>query len=90
MVTLNETAATIGGQLIGDRAFTAMTGEEVIRKASASVGGVDPDSFDFNAEMRETRLNTEEMFSMDILWKPKRIWKAGDSLWKGNGHFIRN
>ena len=89
MVTLNETAATIGGQLIGDRAFTAMTGEEVIRKASASVGGVDPDSFDFNAEMRETRLNTEEMLSNGHIVEAETYMEGRRQFMEDNGHFIR-
>ena len=89
MVTLNETAATIGGQLIGDRAFTAMTGEEVIRKARASVGGVDPDSFDFNAEMRETRLNTEEMLSNGHIVEAETYMEGRRQFMEDNGHFIR-
>ena len=89
MVTLNETAATIGGQLIGDRAFTAMTGEEVIRKASASVSGVDPDSFDFNAEMRETRLNTEEMLSNGHIVEAETYMEGRRQFMEDNGHFIR-
>ena len=59
MTTLNETAATLAGEAIGDRAFTAMTGEPVFREParppvseSLQPTPVDEDAFDFNAAMR--------------------------------------
>ena len=59
MTTLNETAATLGGWEIGDRAYEAMTGIVVDRKPPPAEP--DPDAFDFNAEMRETRRRAEEL-----------------------------
>ena len=46
MTTLNETAASIGGEIIGDRAFTAMTGEIVTRVPYHEP--TDPGAFDYN------------------------------------------
>ena len=63
MTTLNETAATLGGWEIGDRVYETMTGIVVDRSPPVPPREPDPDAFDFNAEMRETRLNAEEILS---------------------------
>ena len=63
MTTLNETAATLGGWEIGDRAYEAMTGIKFQRKPPSPPAQRDPNAFDFNAEMRETRHRTEELLA---------------------------
>ncbi len=63
MTTLNETAATLGGWEIGDRAYEAMTGIKTDRKPPPLPAEPDPDAFDFNAEMRETRQHTEGLLA---------------------------
>ena len=63
MITLNETAATLGGWEIGDRAYEAITGIKYDRKPPAPPADPDPDAFDFNAEMRETRQRAEELLA---------------------------
>ena len=63
MTTLNETAATLGGWEIGDRAYEAMTGIKFERKPPAPPAERDPDAFDFTSYMRETRLHTEELLA---------------------------
>ena len=63
MTTLNETAATLGGWEIGDRAYEAMTGIKFERQPPSPPAERDPNAFDFNAEMRETRQRTEELLS---------------------------
>ena len=63
MTTLNETAATLGGWEIGDRAYEAMTGTKTDRSPPAPSAPRDPDAFDFNAEMRETRRRAEELLA---------------------------
>lgn len=63
MTTLNETAATLGGWEIGDRAYEAMTGIKFERKPPAPPAERDPDAFDFSSYMRETRLHTEELLA---------------------------
>ena len=71
MTTLNETAATLGGWEIGDRAYEAMTGIKFERKPPALLSESrraterDPNAFDFGAEMRETRRHTEELLAQD-------------------------
>ena len=61
MVALNETAATLGGWEIGDRAYEAMTGIRFERQPPAPRAERDPNAFDFSAYMRETRLNAESL-----------------------------
>ena len=61
MIALNETAATLGGWELGDRAYEAMTGTKFERKPPGPPVKADPNAFDFNAYMRATRGRTEEM-----------------------------
>ena len=61
MIALNETAATLGGWEIGDRAYEAMTGIKFDRQPPSPPADPDPNAFDFNAHMRETRQHTEKL-----------------------------
>ena len=63
MTTLNETAATLGGWEIGDRAYEAMTGIVIDRQPPSPPREPSADAFDFRAEMRETRLRAEELLA---------------------------
>ena len=87
MTTLNETAATIGGRIIGDRAFTAMTGEVFIREPSDD--GPDPDGFDFNAEMRETRLTAEGLLAEGKIEEAESYMKDRRQFLDDHGYFVR-
>ncbi len=87
MTTLNETAATIGGRIIGDRAFTAMTGEVVNREPST--GPPDADSFDFNEEMRETRLTAEGLLAEGKIEEAESYMEERRQFLDDNGYFVR-
>ena len=87
MTTLNETAATLGGRAIGDRALTAMTGEVIDRDALPAE--VDPDAFDFNAEMRETRLRAEELLAEGKIEEAEAYMEERRQLLIENRFFIR-
>ena len=87
MTTLNETAATIGGRIIGDRAFTAMTEEVVNRERSTSVP--DPGRFDFNAEMRETRLTAEGLLAEGSIEEAESYMNERRQFLEDSGYFIR-
>lgn len=87
MTTLNETAASIGGEIIGDRAFTAMTGETVNREPSTSPP--DPDAFDFNAEMRETRLTAEGLLAEGKIEEAESYMEERRRFLDDHGYFIR-
>ena len=87
MTTLNETAATIGGEIIGDRAFTAMTGEQVTRERDTEPE--DPEAFDFTFEMRETRLTTEELLAEGKIVEAESYMEERRLFLADNGIFIR-
>ena len=88
MTTLNETAATLGGQAIGDRVFTAMTGEQVIRDTQLQPAE-DEGTFDFDAAMRETRIRTEELLVEGRIVEAEAYMEQRRQLMVANGHFIR-
>lgn len=88
MTTLNETAATLGGRAIGDRAFTAITGEEVVRETGPPPPG-DPGVFDFNSAMRETRLRTEELLAEGKIEAAEAYMEDRRQLINANGFSIR-
>ena len=88
MTTLNETAATIGGREIGDRVYTAITGETVDRSPRAQTPPA-PEAFDFNAEMRETRLMTEELLAQGRIEEAEAYMEERRRFMVDNGFFIR-
>ena len=88
MTTLNETAATLGGRTIGDQAFTAMTGEQVIREPEPRPAQ-DDGSFDFDTAMRDTRLRTEELLAEGQIEEAEAYMEERRQLMVANGHFIR-
>ena len=65
MTTLNETAATLGGEEIGERALAAMTGQPVIGETRPGTSRPKPvpGAFNFSEAMRDTRLRTEELLA---------------------------
>ena len=88
MTTLNETAATLGGRVIGDRAFTAMTGDTVVREPQPPPAE-DDETFDFNTAMRETRLRTDELLAEGMIEEAEAYMEERRKLMAANGHFIR-
>ena len=88
MTTLNETAATLGGEIIGDRVFTAITGEQVDRDTQPPAP-VDPDAFDFNQAMHETRLRTEELLAQGEIEEAEAYMEERRLFMAENGVFIR-
>ena len=88
MTTLNETAATLGGQEIGDRVYTAITGEMVDRNTQ-DPAAPDPGAFNFNEEMRETRLRTDELLAQGKIEEAEAYMEDRRQLMVANGHFIR-
>ena len=61
MNTLNETAADLAGDELGDLVFEAVTGEKINDPPPGPPPEDDPDRFDFNTEMRETRLEVDRL-----------------------------
>lgn len=88
MTTLNETAATLAGRVIGDRAFSSMTGAPVPRELDLppppEAGG-----FDFDTAMRETRLRTEELLTQGKIKEAEAYMEERRQFMAANGRFIR-
>ena len=87
MMTLNETAASIGGEIIGERAVTAMTGEIGTRELYRDLEG--PGAFDFNEVMRETRLTTEALLGQGKIEEAESYMEERRQFIAHNGIFIR-
>ena len=85
MTTLNETAATIAGEELGDLAYTALTGEVVERPWI--LGNAGP--FDFTAEMRKTRLEAEEMLLEGDIEGAETYMEERRRLFVSQGYNIR-
>ena len=85
MLTLNETAATIAGEELGDLAYTALTGEEVSRPWVRS----DAADFDFTSEMRKTRAHAEELLTRGNIEGAEAYMEERRQLFVGRGYNIR-
>lgn len=92
MAILNETAATIAGEELGDLLLEAITGDPVDSSASSgssalnlSVGG----EFDFRTEMQETRLQAEELLSQGKIEEAEAYMEARRRVFLDNGYLIR-
>ena len=89
MLTLNETAATLGGWEIGDRAYEAMTGIKFDRKPPSPPAERDPDAFDFSAKMRETRHRTEALLVEGSIAEAERYMEERRQELLERGYRIR-
>ena len=89
MTTLNETAATLGGWEIGDRAYEAMTGIVIERKPPAPPAEPSADAFDFGAEMRETRRRAEELLAEGRIEEAEAYMEERRLELLEHGHRIR-
>ena len=85
MLTLNETAATIAGEELGDLAYTTLTGEEVTRPWIRSSNS----RFDFTDEMRKTRLRAEMMLSEGDIEGAEAFMEERRHLFVSEGYNIR-
>lgn len=88
MTTLNETAATLGGQEIGDLAFSAMTGKKGARGPKSGSPPI-PGALDFNEAMRETRLKAEELLARGKIEEAEAYMEERRQFIADNGRFIR-
>ena len=93
MTTLNETAATIAGEELGDLAFTALTGHSAQRPGSDSSAGADSpggrNGFDFAAEMRTTRARAEALLAQGRIDEAEAHMEQRRRVFVDNGYLIR-
>ena len=85
MLTLNETAATIAGEELGDLAYTSLTGEAVSRpwiRASRA-------DFDYAAEMRQTRRRAEELLAQGDIGGAEAYMEERRQFFVSKGYNIR-
>ena len=88
MTTLNETAATIGGQELGDRAYSAIIGEPMAPDTQRTQAP-SPSGFDFREEMRETRLHTEDLLGRGEIEEAEAYMEERRLMFAAHGYFIR-
>ena len=86
MTTLNETAATLGGREIGNRAYAAITGEPVEPQLDPKLAAR---SFDYNAAILETRAKTEELLSQGKIEEAEEYMEERRLLLVEQGFRIR-
>ena len=92
MTVLNETAATIAGEEIGERVFTALTIPGLDQDGQSpppSRVGRESGGFDFGAEMRETRARVDELLAQGMIEEAEAYMEERRHLFVANGHLIR-
>jgi hypothetical protein len=88
MITLNETAATLASKEIGHRALQAMTGQTGNQEPAPSMADT-PSAFDFNAEMRQTRLRVEELLAQGRIEEAEAYMEERRQFIVAHGYRIR-
>jgi hypothetical protein len=85
METLNETVANMVGNELGDRVYRAITGKEPPKPGAPT----DSRTFDFNMEMRKTRLRVEELLKEGRIDAAEAYMEERRQFLAENGYYIR-
>ncbi len=88
MNTLNETAASLAGDELGDRVFEAVTGQ-TIEDPPPPPREEDPDRFDFRDAMRETRLEVDRLLEEGRVDEAEVYMEQRRRVFVDNGYNIR-
>ena len=92
MTVLNETAATIAGEEIGERVFAAVTGpggDRIRSSPPTSPDNRESGGFNFDVEMRETRARVDELLAQGMIEEAEEYMEERRQLFVANGHLIR-
>lgn len=97
MLTLNETVASLAGAELGDLAWAAMAGRTLPPHTVAATGEAGPpplpsrsaSRFDFTAEMRQTRIRTEELLAAGQIDAAESYMEQRRQYFVANGYYIR-
>ncbi len=96
MVVLNETVADLAGREIGDSIHRGLVDAipqtphpTPVEKGAASPSPRPAEGFDFNAEMRETRLETDRLLAKGEVEKAEAYMDSRRRLFVYNGYPIR-
>ena len=94
--SLNETAATIAGRELGHMLYESITGEELPDpdhllplEPAHPPPRPDPSRFDFNTEMRTTRLHVDELLEQGRVGEAEDYMEERRLLFMDNGYFLR-
>ena len=93
--SLNETAATIAGRELGRMLYESLTGEKLPEplhlpsEPAHPPPPPDPDKFDFNREMRTTRLRVDELLEQGRVEEAEDYMEERRLMFMENGYFIR-
>jgi hypothetical protein len=89
MASLNETVATLAGKELGDKVFTSLTGKEANQATPSPSKLINPDSFDFRAEMQKTRMQAEALLSAGNIEEAEEYMEERRQLFVANQYLIR-
>ncbi len=90
MLTLNETVATIAGRELGDAVLESLTGQPVQRPhANPPPAEPEPQVFNFQTEMRRTRLQVDELLAAGRVEEAEAYMEEQRLMFVERGHLIR-
>ena len=91
LTTLNETVANIVGDEVGDLAYERfrLSSEETPPPPGEPPPPPEQEEFDFRAEMRATRLRTEELLAEGLIDEAEAYMEDRRQFLADNGHHIR-
>ncbi len=89
MASLNETAANIFGDELGNLVFTHLTGEVVVAPPDDEAQPCPEDQFCFQREMRQTRLRVDELLEQGDIARSEAYMEERRLVFVDNGHNIR-
>jgi hypothetical protein len=85
MTTLNETAADMASEELADMVYEAITGRKPVKPEEEVV----EEGFNFNREMRITRLRVDELLAQGRVEEAERYMEERRRLFVQNGYYIR-
>lgn len=89
MNTLNETAANLAGDELGDTVFEAVAKEKTEEPRPTTPPEEDPDRFDFNTEMRETRIRVDDLLAQGRVHEAEAYMEERRRIFVDNQFIIR-
>jgi hypothetical protein len=94
MITVNETLAELIGKEVSREAYFRLTGERLpeLPKNDGSQpppSADDPDRFDFNSEMRETRLRVDDLLAEGQVEEAETYMEERRQVFLANGYLVR-
>ena len=89
MASLNETAANMFGEELGNQVFARLTGETVPVSPPGVPEPCPQDQFCFNREMYQTRLHVDQLLSESKVEEAEAYMEQRRQVFVENGYYIR-